>query len=151
MISDNQTNTVYFSALLNTDKRFSTFCDELTGILQKHNINYKFLENTNDIWCRDYMPVQVSKNKFIEYRYDPDYLQSKKDRKLKSYPDLIIDAIDIRTKKTDIILDGGNVIKFGNKVFMTDKIIPENSPKYLKDRLLKRLEDLFEATIILIP
>lgn len=151
MISDHETKTVYFSALLKTDKRFTHFCNNLTAILQKHKINYGFLENTNDIWCRDYMPVQVNADKYIEYRYDPDYLQSLKDRKSKSYPDLIMTDLKIKTEKTDIIMDGGNVIKFGNKVIMTDKIIPENSPKYLKDKLLKKLEDMFEARIILIP
>ena len=97
------------------------------------------------------MPVQVSEDKFIEYRYDPDYLQSVKERRFKSYPDLIMAGLNIKTEKTDIILDGGNVVKFGNKVIMTDKIIPENSPKYLKHELLEKLENLFEATIILIP
>ncbi len=43
-------------------------------VLKKHSISYSYLPGTRDIWCRDYMPVQVEKDRFIEYRYDPDYL-----------------------------------------------------------------------------
>ncbi len=152
MITDAQTNFVYFSELLQTKPEYSAFCERLTSILDKHKIGYAFLKETNDIWCRDYMPVQVTENKFIEYRYDPDYLQEKKYRKLKTYPDLVCDSIGLKTIKSDLILDGGNVIKWGNKVILTDKIISENSTKYRKSELLSKLELLFEAdSIILIP
>jgi agmatine/peptidylarginine deiminase len=152
MITDAQTNFVYFSELLHTNPKYTAFCKNLTSILDKHNIGYGFLPDTNDIWCRDYMPVQVAENKFIEYRYDPDYLQELKYRRTKTYPDLVCDKLGIKTVKTDIILDGGNVIKWENKVILTDKIIPENASKYLKAQLIEKLKALFEVdTIILIP
>jgi len=152
MIIDAQTNYVYFSELLQTEPAYKAFCDRLTSILDKHKIGYEFLKETNDIWCRDYMPVQVTENKFIEYRYDPDYLQEKKYRKRKTYPDLVSESIGLKTIKSDLILDGGNVIKWGNKVILTDKIIPENAAKYRKSELLHKLELLFEVdSIILIP
>jgi agmatine deiminase len=152
MIIDAQTNFVYFSDLLITKPAYSAFCERLTAILDEHKVDYAFLPETNDIWCRDYMPVQVAENKFIEYRYDPDYLQEKKYRKLKTYPDLVCGSIGLRTIKSDLILDGGNIIKWGNKVILTDKIIPENSAKYLKSELLIKLKSLFEVdSIILVP
>jgi len=152
MITDAQTNFVYFSELLQTKPAYTGFCERLTSILDKHRIDYAFLPETNDIWCRDYMPVQVAENKFIEYRYDPDYLQEKKYRKLKTYPDLVCESIGLRIIKSDLILDGGNVIKWGNKVILTDKIINENSSKYLKSELLSKLKTLFEVdSVILIP
>lgn len=151
MINDNQTNTVYFSDKL-TKPKCAGFCNNLVTILNKHNITHHFLENTNDIWCRDYMPVQVREDKFVEYVYDPDYLELKKDRRLKSYPDFIMQQLPFSVTKTDLILDGGNVIKYGNKVIMTDKIIPENSPKYLKVQVLDKLYELFDVDqIILVP
>jgi len=98
------------------------------------------------------MPIQVSEHKFVEYRYDPDYLQSRNDRRLKTYPDVVCDKIGLKTIKTEIILDGGNVIKGKDKVILTDKIIPENSPKYLKHQLIDALKGLFEVDkVILIP
>jgi agmatine deiminase len=152
MITDAQTNFVYFSGLLKTKPVFETFTQELIFILEKHKIGYEFLKETNDIWCRDYMPVQVEKNKFIEYRYDPDYLQELKYRKRKTYPDIVCDTIPIKTIKSDIILDGGNIIKSNNKLILTDKIIPENASKYRKAELLEKMKSIFEVdSIILVP
>jgi agmatine deiminase len=150
MITDAQTNFVYFSGLLK--EKHPKFCEELTKILKRHGYEPNYLQNTNDIWCRDYMPVQVSENKFIEYRYDPDYLLDRKWRRRKTYPDLVCETLDFDTIKSDLILDGGNIIKWIDKVVLTDKIIPENSPKYLKAALIDKLRELFEVDeIILIP
>ncbi len=152
MITDAQTNFVYFSALLKSKPEFKSFSTQLISILDRHKISYGFLPETNDIWCRDYMPAQVTENKFIEYRYDPDYLQEIKYRKRKTYPDIVCDTIQIKTIKSDIILDGGNIIKSNNKLILTDKIIPENSSKYRKVELIEKIKFLFEVdAIILVP
>jgi len=131
MITDSQTNFIWFSELLKESGKYSEFCRNLTAILDKHRVLYDFLPETNDIWCRDYMPIEVSEDKFIEYRYDPDYLLDWPGRKVKTYPDLVCQAIGLKTVKSDLILDGGNVIKGKNKVILTDKIIPENAHKHL--------------------
>lgn len=152
MITDAQTNKVYFSQLLKDQLKYSGFGQQLSSIMDKHNISYEFLQGTHDIWCRDYMPIQVDHNTFIEYRYDPDYLLDKTGRRLKTYPDLVCDTISLKTVKSDLILDGGNVIKGRNKVILTDKVIPENASKYLKADLLKKLEETFEVEeVILVP
>lgn len=159
MISDNQTNKVYFSELLRTDLRFASTCNEITKILDSFEVRYDFLQKTKDIWARDYMPIQVSDDKFVEYRYDPDYLQGTKEenngeegREIKTYPDIICDWLNLKTTKTDIILDGGNVLKSKNHVILTDKIVAENQYWYDKAKLVKQLEELFEVGhVILIP
>jgi len=152
MITDTQTNFVYFSELLNSRPEFKAFSTQLTNILDKHKINYGFLPVTNDIWCRDYMPVQVSEKKFIEYRYDPDYLQSKKGRSTKTYPDIVCDSLQIKTINTGLILDGGNVIKSSNKVILTDKVLIENKHQYSRDQVVSILKTLFEINhVIFIP
>jgi agmatine/peptidylarginine deiminase len=152
MITDSQTNRVYFSQLLENKLQYAVFSKDLKSILDKHGIHYGFLPETLDIWCRDYMPVQTNSDNFIQYRYEPDYLLSKKYRRIKTYPDLVCDHIGIQTRKTNIILDGGNIVKSKNKVIMTDKIIPENSPHFLKAELLSELRKLFEVDeIVLIP
>jgi len=152
MISDNQTNKIFFSDLLRTESRYSQTCGQITKILDSSKVQYDFLPKTKDIWARDYMPIQVTENKFIEYRYDPDYLQGteetegEKTREVKTYPDMVCDAINLKTIKTDIILDGGNVIKSKNCVILTDKILIENCFWYKdKNKLLKQLEELFEV------
>ncbi|MBU4305140.1 MAG: hypothetical protein KJ893_05930, partial [Candidatus Omnitrophica bacterium] len=63
MITDQETNSVYFSKHLS--QRYPEFFKELEGILERNGIKYGLLPHTNDIWCRDYMPVQVSKNEFV--------------------------------------------------------------------------------------
>jgi agmatine/peptidylarginine deiminase len=150
MITDKETNTIYFSEKLRTD--FPKTCNQIIETLKSNGIEPKFLPNTNDIWARDFMPIQVLENKFIEYRYDPDYLQAKKYRKLKSYPDIICESIGIKTEKTDLIIDGGNVIKSKDCVILTDKVVLENKDFYTKERLVGKLKELFEIEkIVLIP
>lgn len=87
MVIDKETNIVYFSELLKSDSRYEETCNKITEVLDKYQVRYCFLNGTKDIWARDYMPIQVSTEKFIEYRYDPDYLQGieKGRRDLKTY------------------------------------------------------------------
>lgn len=152
MIADRETNTVYFSELLKSDKRFSKTSQEITDILKECQVNYAFLPNTRDIWARDYMPIQVSEEKFIGFRYDPDYLQGEENRIFKTYPDIVCDAIGLKTMKTDIVFDGGNVIKSNDAVILTDKILIENEGIYKPDQLINELKQLFEVEkVILIP
>jgi len=156
MISDFDTNTIYFSELLKTDKRFAKALGEILDALKSIGIIPKFLPKTKDIWARDYMPIQISETEFIEYRYDPDYLQGNSDtketRELKTYPDIVCDAINLKTIKTDIILDGGNVVKHKDKVILTDKIIWENQNDYSVGRLNKILKKLFKVNeVIFVP
>ena len=154
MISDNRTNTIYFSDLLRTDERYSETFNDLKRVLDASGMQYDFLNKTKDIWARDYMPLQVSKDKFIEFRYDPDYLQGlgKERRAIKTYPDIVCDNLGIKTVKSDIILDGGNVVKSDNAVILTEKFITENWRTYKETELIQQLEILFETDkIIIIP
>lgn len=154
MISDTRTNTIYFSDLLRTDERYSETFNDLKQVLDACGVQYDFLRKTKDIWARDYMPIQVSRDKFVEFRFDPDYLQGsgRERRELKTYPDIVCDDLGIKTVKSDIILDGGNVIKSDNAVIMTDKFLMENWRTYTEPVLIQELEKLFETDrIIIIP
>lgn len=154
MIPDSLTNTIYFSDLLRTDERYSDTFNDLKRVLDASGMQYDFLNKTKDIWARDYMPIQVSKDKFVEFRFDPDYLQGsgRERRELKTYPDIVCDDLRLRTVKTDIILDGGNVVKSDNAVILTDKVIKENKRTYDRNDLMRELEILFETDrIIIIP
>ena len=42
--------------------------------LDLFNIKYKLLNNTKDIWARDYMPVKTKSGKYVSFRYEPSYL-----------------------------------------------------------------------------
>lgn len=154
MIADKDTNFVYFSELLRTDLRFKATAKQITDILDSFGVKHTFLLGTKDIWARDFMPIQISDKKYIEYRYDPDYLQGtgKDRREIKTYSDIVCDLINIKTTKTDIVLDGGNVIKSSNAIILTDKVLEENKRIYKKKQLLDKLHELFEVDkVVLIP
>lgn len=140
--------TVYLSALLNS--LYTDTCKRLTEILNKHNIPFAFLEGTKDIWCRDYMPVQTPSGKLIQFRYDPSYLKDPKYSDTRSDVKNVDEANNIKPVFSDINLDGGNVVMFGNKAIITDRVFSEN-PEWDKEKLLNELSTLLECEIIIIP
>lgn len=130
MIADSQTNFVYLADTL--QEKFPNFYIELEKLLKEKGNEPKLLPNTNDIWARDYMPIQINDSKYIEYRYDPDYLQGKYKgyRNLKTYPDMVCYKLKLKT----------------------DKVVEENCFRYTKIDLLKKLCETFEVEkIVLIP
>ena len=70
MIADYETNVVYFSSWL--EKEYPKIYIDLVTVLKKNNVAYDIIPCTNDIWCRDYMPVQIDEDRFLCYRYYPD-------------------------------------------------------------------------------
>ena len=138
MITDRDTNTIYVSERL-AEKNIEFF-EIFRGTLKQFDIEPDSLPKTADIWARDYMPIQINANDYIEYRYDPDYLQGKAKgrRDLKTYPDLVRDAIGLRTIKSDTIMDGGNCVKSSGCIILTDKIVGENKHIYSKNELVKK-------------
>ncbi len=149
MIENKNTNIVFLSDLLQTDERFEKTCNRLKKILEKRNINYKFLKSTKDIWCRDYMPIQVENDKFIQFRYEPSYL--KDELNLQSDPKTVYQTNNFEPKFLNINLDGGNVVNWNNKAIISDRVFDEN-PEYSDEtKLISELEILLNAEIIIIP
>ncbi|MEK0337974.1 MAG: agmatine deiminase family protein, partial [Nitrosopumilus sp.] len=108
------------------------FFSELKRILLDYNIQLRELEYTNDIWCRDYMPVQINNNTFLKYRYDPDYLKSKEHIHSRTNTNEVWNWLTkhhhtcLKNNHSMLVLDGGNVVKSKDKVILTDKIFTEN-------------------------
>ena len=104
------------------------------------------------MWAVDYMPVQIRKDKFVQFTYNPDYLRKEiKWRKTISDADAICKQINVSPEKTDILVDGGNVVRGRDKVIMTDKVFIEN-PSISRTDLIRQLEKLFGINkIIFIP
>jgi len=154
MISDFETNTIYFSELINADNRFKKTFKEIETSLYSFKVKVNLIPKTKDIWARDYMPIQINDSKFIEYRFDPDYLQSssKGRRDLKTYPDIVCDSLRLQTEKSDLIMDGGNLVKSSNCIILTDKVVKENRFSYSKKELILKLQETFQVDkIVLIP
>ena len=79
MIVDKDTNQVFVSEWL--QKVHPAFFSRFSELLKNVHINMALLSNTADIWCRDYMPIQLAEEDFLQYRYYPDYLTKKESDK----------------------------------------------------------------------
>ncbi|RDV17201.1 hypothetical protein DXT99_01465 [Pontibacter diazotrophicus] len=149
MITGNQTNTVYTSALLHTDARFSNASQALISILDRHGISHKQIQETKDIWCRDYMPLQVSQGKLVQFRYEPFYL--KDDLHLQSDPKEVCEANNLKARFSHINLDGGNVVTWVDRAIITDRVFRENPAYTSRTKLISEIEELLGAEVIVIP
>lgn len=79
MITDDRTYVVFLSTWLK--KSYPKFFDKFTACLNENDIKWRFIGNTADIWCRDYMPIQIETDEFVQYRYYPDYLTKRESDK----------------------------------------------------------------------
>jgi agmatine deiminase len=146
MVPDWQTNQVYFSALLG--KRHPDVWSSLQSTLRDTNTAYHTLRVTKDIWCRDFMPVQVDNETFCRFTYDPDYLRD--DQRL------ITPAASCRLRtmrkyrKARLVVDGGNIVSAVSRAILTDKVYTENSGRNRRE-IRRMLEDALQAECIIIP
>lgn len=148
---DANTDTVFFSDLL--PKKYPLLYQSLDTVLTDNSIDHRLLENTKDIWCRDYMPIQTDEKHFVFYKYNPNYLQAKHLQKT------ITDAHEIRNinwlrqgevADLDLVVDGGNVVRCGDKIVMTEKVFFENRDKPRKE-VRRLLEEAFLCDIVFLP
>ena len=142
---------LYFSSLLQTTPTYKPAADRLFAALDLYRIEYTFINQTKDIWLRDFMPVKSKSGAYISFRYEPSYL--------KAYPQLrtdyrreVAEQFSFPVTYSTINLDGGNVVFSPSKAkaLLSDRVFAENS-SYAKDALVRELERLLEAQVILIP
>ena len=101
-----------------------------------------------DIWCRDFMPVAVPGGSFVQFRYDPDYLRRYPKLRTTNGAKLLKLRNCIRS---DLIVDGGNILRLGNTAILTDKVYREN-PRYERRPLDAKLMELLKVDrLIFIP
>lgn len=148
MVTDRLTDTVYFSEWALND--FPIPINNVCKLLDKYQIKYGFLHHTKDYWCRDYMPIQVNETKFVQYVYAPDYLQNKENKRYITDPTASLHDLAIQPVKTNLIIDGGNIIKCPDKVIMTEKVLIENK-NITRNKVVAILEQLFECSIVFLP
>jgi len=142
MITDSKTNTLYVADCLPI--KYSKFYTEFELALTKNGIIPKQIANTKDVWAVDYMPIQITKDRFVKFVYSPDYLKSK------MWAKSISDVGEFCKNKiteliiSDIVLHGRNIIKCNDKIIMCDKVFSEN-PSYTRTKLIHKLRELFEV------
>lgn len=172
MITDAHTNTVYFSNLL--PEKCPVLNAHIVDALRKRDIPFTYLKGTKDIWCRDYMPIQIQKDRFVFYRYTPDYLQDKTGLTLQTNPELVFQeesnellrllSMSVEEEmrpisishpvfhrfELELVMDGGNVVKCGDKVVMTDKVFVENKDKTPQE-VQRQIEEAFQCEVVFLP
>ena len=143
---------IYFSSILKTNTTYKTAADNLFAALDFFNIKYKFILNTKDIWVRDFMPVKTGSGKYISFRYEPSYLHDYPELRTDYHNDISCAQGLSELTYSDINFDGGNVVYSPSKqkVIISDRVFSEN-PKYTTSVLVKELEKLLEAQVIIIP
>lgn len=151
MIPDSFCNRVYFSAKL--PEACPLTYRGLTEVLDRYDVPHSLLKGTNDIWCRDYMPVQVTPWDFVSFVYRPDYLLDTNEHMASitdGYEAARTNDISSLTDRRDILVDGGNLVHCGMKVIMTAKVFEEN-PGMDTEYLCRSLKNCLGAEIIFLP
>lgn len=108
----------------------------------------RVIPGTKDIWCRDFMPIQLAPDRFVQFRYDPDYL--------KDHPQLRTrDGASLLGLKhceySDLVVDGGNIVRWRDTAILTEKVFKEN-PSIPRPDVRRQLERALEIDkLIAIP
>lgn len=143
MIPNSETNFLWLASSL-LEAKYSEFLAGFQSALHANSIAHDFLPHTKDIWAVDFMPVQLSEDRFVQFVYNPDYLRNyPKWKKTISDVDQICNAIGMRPKLSPIVLDGGNAAKHRFKAVLCDKVFEEN-PSISKTRLISLLMEELE-------
>ncbi|SMG46019.1 agmatine deiminase [Marivirga sericea] len=148
MILDSECNTVYFSEKLKEHfpREFKNISDAIAPF---DYIKLKLLKGTKDEWARDYMPIQTAEKRLIKFRYQPSYEPRARWTESKK----VIKANRLRTNFSEhnINLDGGNVVKWKDKVIITDRVLQENHTyEKCPSLLYERISEDLQAEVIVI-
>lgn len=120
---------IAFAKLLT--ERYPRVWEKIEKALVGQGIGYALLEGCKDIWVRDFMPLRLKDGGFLSYEYAPNYLSSS--------PHLCTQCPkgDV---ELELVLDGGNFVRFGKKVMMCEKIFSENS-NLSRDEVIARVKE----------
>ncbi|WP_292657283.1 agmatine deiminase family protein [Nitratifractor sp.] len=137
------------SSWLRDTKEYAPFYRRFTKELRKRGEQWKLLENTRDIWCRDFLPVYGTGGMPVEFRYEPAYLAGK-DR-YRSRPEEFLPELGISPRFCDLKLDGGNLILHGGTAVVSDRVFSENSDRDEKE-IVETIRTMLELDrLIIIP
>ena len=148
--NDTMTNFVYISDKLK--EFYPRTYSRLTKLFNEMDIEWGEIEGTKDIWIRDYMPIQISDDRFIVYNYNPDYLKDSGDDYLTD-SHAIADGILNHSNKSqyDITLDGGNVVTCAGHLVLTDKVFQENGKEKYDPDFCDYISHVLDSSIIILP
>jgi len=144
MIHAYPTDTIFVSDLLPArhPSVFNALKAHLAGRLQT-------ILCTNDIWCRDYMPIPVAPGRFVQFRYNPSYLKGYPH--LRSEPAADLFGLTCDCDKFPLVIVGGNIVRSADTAILTDKVYSENR-RFRPPELRERLRTILEVQrVVIIP
>jgi agmatine deiminase len=109
------------------------------------------LPGTRDVWVRDYMPAVLPSGGLVQFCYAPDYLRTKRGQRSITDTARICAAHGWQPHPSNLVVDGGNLVRCGNRVLLTDKVLRENAalePRQLVRQLTQQLE---AESLVLLP
>lgn len=148
--NDPWTDFVYISDKL---KEFypSTYT-RLTKLFDEMEIEWAEVKDTKDIWIRDYMPIQLSEEHFLVYKYDPDYMKDTGKKYLTDSKTIYKGVLhDCELTDSGIILDGGNVVSCSDYRILTDKVFIENGKELYDMEFCRHIQQVMESKVIYLP
>lgn len=135
---------LYISTLFRT--RYESIYKELL-----QHIEMGELQNTNDIWARDFMPIKSTSGKWILFRYFPQYLKDPRQHHLISDNQRVCDHLALEYQYSELILDGGSVVYCGTTYFVSERVLTDNH-KWTRAAIEQELKTLFETdNVYLLP
>ncbi len=151
MIHDEITNTLYLAD--STMFEFNKESNKLKQIIIDHKYSFKILKETEDYYCRDYMPVQINDNEFVQFIFRPKNYLKKKELKYITNPVKVELVNELKQPKySRLVLDGGNLVKWKDKVFITDRVLKDNLFQFeSSNAIIAQLENDLKCKVILIP
>ena len=153
--NDGWTDFVYISDKL---KEFypGTY-KRLIKLFDKMEIEWAEVKGTKDIWIRDYMPIQIAEDRYLVYKYDPDYLKQSGKKYLTNSHTIYKKVLHhYYWKDINITLDGGNVVTaagYSNSIqrILTDKVFKENGKELYDPDFCEYLSKALHADLIFLP
>jgi len=144
------TNIVYISDKLKYC--FPSTYFRLTKLFDEMKIEWTEIKGTKDIWIRDYMPIPIDNEKYLVYRYNPDYLQETGTKYLTDSYVIYKKVLPLSyCRETKITLDGGNFVTSAKHRFLTDKVFKENDKPLYDPDFCTYLKDVLSSDIIFLP
>ena len=106
--TESDSNEIFLSPVL-----FPELVEEIREKCAKHDIRVAFCGSKDNMWVRDYMPIQLTEDCFLEYLYTPDYLLSSKrySKYLVTSEHFVEDTLGKIDKPLGLVIDDGNVVK----------------------------------------
>ena len=149
MVNESESDKLFITDLLLS--HYQIIAETITDICNLHNIEVSVVSNAKDYWCRDFMPLQVNKNKFVQFVFDPTYYKSKKYSHLKTDINALNHSFTGEVFYSNIVLDGGNICSYNDKAIISEKVFRDN-PLYPKQTLINELTNHLELDkIVFVP